>query len=136
MTGQVQQRNDLNIQLICRGDDLVHFRLGQVARIAAAVLRFVASFDLGNDRLMRISRAVGGEGHIIQQEAQTVVAESKLELVIAIVLHLIEQGDNPALAEVLSAAVQMYNLIERVVGRIGHRILFLRRLLLRLGSVV
>ena len=67
---------------------------------------------------MRVRRAIGREGHVIEQEAQTIVAESQLQLVIAISFHLVEQRDDPVFAEILAAAVEVQDLIIiRVVRR-------------------
>ena len=147
MTRQVQQGHNLNAQLIRLGNDGIHLVLGQIALITAAVLCHVARLDLRYNSIVVIGCAVGSEGHIIQQEAQAIVAEGQLELVIAIVLHLIEQRNDPFLAEILSAAVQMYNLVLNVSRSIGCRSLNLTALgllpvrglvhhrgLLRLGS--
>ena len=118
MTRQVQQGDNLNALLLRRGNDLVHLRLGQPARVTAAVLQLIARLDLGHNRLVRVRRAIGREGHVVEQKAQAVVAECQLELVIAVRAHLVEQCDDPVLAEILTAAVEVQDLIIiRVVRR-------------------
>ena len=116
---QVQKGHDLDAKAISLGDDLGHFSLGQIAFVTAAVLRLVTGFDLGHDGLMTVSRAVRGEGHVIQQEAETVIAERKLKLVIASGLHFVQQRDDPILGEILSAAVEMKD-FAKVAGRSLH----------------
>lgn len=115
VAGQVQQGHDLNAVLICLGNDVVHLRLSQPAGIAAAVLRLVTGFHLGNYGCMVISSAIGGERHIVQQETQAIVTEGQLQLVISGGCHFPDQCLDPVRGEVLPAAVQMDNPEETII---------------------
>ena len=99
------------------GNDRVHLGLRQLVDIEVIIF-FVARVDSLGHRVAAVRHSVHRQGHVVEQKAQAVVAECQLELVIAVRAHLVEQCDDPVLAEILTAAVEVQDLIIiRVVRR-------------------
>ena len=96
------------------GDDAVHLSLGQRIPIWVIIVRLVARLDTGLHRVAR-ERTVStvnavAEAHIVQQEAQAVVADRQFHVGVVVRSQRINQGLNLIDREILSAAIQMENL--------------------------
>ena len=106
------------------GDDGVHLALRQLIG-REVVIPFVARVDGGRNCAAFIGRPIDRQGHVIQQEAQTVVADCQLDVVEAsgggVVDDLLDALD----AEILPAAVEEDDLHEVVLG--AARVVLLRR---------
>ena len=114
MTRRIHQRDDLNALAVRIADDGFHLSLGQRIPIWVIIVRLVARLDTGLHRVAR-ERTVStvnavAEAHILQQEAQAVVADRQFQVVIIVILKRINDILDLAHGEILSAAIQMENL--------------------------
>ena len=110
----VDKGDDADASLRRIGDDAVHLSLGQRIPIWVIIVRLVARLDTGLHRVAR-ERTVStvnavAEAHIVQQEAQAVVADRQFQVVIIVILKRINDILDLAHGEILSAAIQMENL--------------------------
>ena len=119
MTGRVEEGDDLYALGVCIGDDRVHLVLTQLPAAGSGII-IVAGL---NGRLYVIAGVVFAiccDGHIIQQEAQAVVAKGQFQMGIVIFAHDINDALELIHGEILSSAVNMIDLHEPV-RRFGSR---------------
>ena len=124
VAGGVQQRNNVNAFLCRIFKDGIHVALGQRCGICALGV-CVGRIAAGNGILHGIIRVIPN-GHIIQQEAQSIIAKSQLHMGIVIVCKLIDQVFDLVNTEGFAAAVQMEDAVEstcvqRTVFRLAVR---------------
>ena len=113
----VEQGDDLNALGIGILDDGIHVALAQLAGGAGRKVR-VALLNGTGDSCAAVVLAVDRQGHIVQQEAQAVVAEGQLQVREVIFCQLIDDALDLTDGEILSAAVQVENAQElAVLGR-------------------
>ena len=79
MSRGIKHRDDLNARFIGIGNDGVHIALGQhTGSCTGKAVAAVAALDSRLNSITLVLRPVHRDGHIIQQEAQAVVAEGLL----------------------------------------------------------
>ena len=119
MSRGIKHRDDLNARFIGIGNDGVHIALGQhTGSCTGKAVAAVAALDSRLNSITLVLRPVHRDGHIIQQEAQAVVAEGQLDMRIVIFRQLIDDALDLTDGEILSAAVQVENAQElAVLGR-------------------
>ena len=122
MARGVQQRDDADALCVGIADDGIHLRLGELVAVGVIIISPVARLDSGLDRLAVIGGNIDGNRHIIQQEAKAVVAESQFQMRIAGFCDRIDQADDPVFRKILTARIQMHDLVERAgIQRHGGR---------------
>ena len=114
MAGGVDQRDNANAFLIRIADDGIHLRLGQLICTSVIVCP-VACLNPGFDSFTGIGLTVGCDAHVIQQEAQTVIADSQFQMSIVILSKRIDQSLNLVHGKILPAAVKMENAVEGIL---------------------
>ena len=107
----VDKGDDADASLRRIGDDAVHLSLGQLVICTGIIVCLVARLDgafhlVAGERALRAVDAVA-QRHVIQQEAQAVVADRQLQVVIAVLRHLVDEVFDLLLCKVFSAAVEM-----------------------------
>ena len=117
----VDQGDDADASRRRIGDDAAHLRLAQLAGAGGRV-GTVARLDTGlhrvaGERVVSTVNAVA-EAHIIQQEAQAVVADRQFQIVIIVIRKRINDTLDLVLGEILSAAIQMENLHKGVIAAV------------------
>ncbi len=110
MTGGVDTGDHAHALLFGVFNDGVHLRLGQLIGIKV-VIRLVAAVDGRLNRFTLIGRFADLQRHIIQQEAQAVVAHRQLDIVKAGSESIVDERLDAFYRIVLSAAVQEENVI-------------------------
>ena len=122
MTGHIEKRNNFNALLVRILDNSGHLCLGQIAAVTAAVLGLVARNNSFLYFFARVRNSVRDhDGHIVQQEAQAGIAHSQLQLVVVVLRHHINERFDTSSREILSAAVQMHDLVEIVIRTLSRR---------------
>lgn len=97
------------------GNDRVHLGLRQLVDIEVIIF-FVARVDSLGHRVAVICRPVHRQGHVVEQEAQAVVAHRQLDIVKSSRRCVVDDLLDAVDAVVLAAAVQEHNIV--LVGRI------------------
>ena len=104
VAGGVDQRHDLHALGGGVGQDLVHLGLGELVHLKVAV-SLVASVDGVGDLLVGVGSAAHGQGHVVQQEAHTVVAQTQHHIVHASGRSAVDDGLQAVHGEILTASV-------------------------------
>ena len=126
MARRVDAGNHAHALAVRIGDDAVHLKLVQGVRGGVVadtrVIGIVAGIDGILDIIAGISRAVHGQGHVIQQEAETVIADCELDVIEARGSAVVDDLLDVGFGIVLSAAVKEQNIVLVIaVDRAGLR---------------
>ena len=92
------------------GDDFVHLGLGQLIHVEV-VIRLIAGVDGGRHPLAAVRLPVYRQGHIVQQEAQAIVAHGQLDIVKSSRRRIVDDLLDAVDAEILAAAVQEHDVV-------------------------
>ena len=131
MERRVEKRYNFNADFIRSRENIVHFGFGQLILFACIVICLVACLNCRCNCLCIIII----HRHILKQEAQTFIAERKLNLIISGRLCLMHQRNNPVFAEILSAAIKMnYTILKFHIRLHGHHVRRHNPLIRGLGS--
>ena len=111
MTRGVDERNNRDALFISIRDNLIHLALRQLVGIEIVVC-FIACVNRLRNRLTAVCLVLCCHRHVIEQEAQSVIAHAQFQIVISICGSVVNDLLDTVNAEILSAGIKMDDLHE------------------------
>ena len=110
MTRRIDARNHAHALGSGIGNDLVHLGLRQLVDIEVIIF-FVARVDSLGHRVAAVRRPVHRQGHVVEQEAQAVVAHRQLDIVKSSRRRVVDDLLDVVDAVILTATVEEHDII-------------------------
>ena len=110
MSRRIDAGDNAHAFFICIGYDGIHLALRELIGIEV-IICFITGMYSRRNLLTRIRRSVDRKRHIVEQEAHTVVADRKLDIVKSGSGGLVDKRLDAANAEILSATVQEHDVV-------------------------
>ena len=116
MAGVIQKRDNLNARCLCMGNDFIHLGLGQLVDRGGIALLIIVCLVAVLDRRGHFRIRIAAHRHIIQQEAQAIVAEGQLQMGKTCCLHFCDQCLDPINGKVFAAVIQVQDAVIHTGG--------------------